>query len=203
MSAMLVGTLAVGIGVLDAASAAASATAKDRYALGDSVMLGARNDLKGLGFAVVDATESRQAYSGPARLRQRGDKLPSNVVIHLGTNGTFPLSVCKAMVKVAGPDRRVFLVTVHAPRSWAKGNNEVIRQCDEAFADDRVHVIDWNGAVTTHPRWLYNDRIHLRPAGAKAFAELIDVTVDRAAADAHSKAVSEASGAGTARVMEQ
>ena len=91
---------------------AQAAPARDRYAVGDSVMLGARSDLRASGFG-VDATESRQAYKGPSLLRKRGGRLPMNVVVHLGTNGTYPLATCKALVKAAGPDRRVFLVTVH------------------------------------------------------------------------------------------
>jgi hypothetical protein len=182
----------------DGPAAPKSAFSKDRYALGDSVMLGAKPNLKDKGFAIVDAAESRQAYKGPSLLRKRGGKLPKNVVIHLGTNGTFPLSVCKKMVSTAGPDRRVFLVTVHVPRSWQKANNKVIHACDAAFAADRVHVIDWNATVKSHPKWLYGDHTHLRPAGARGFAALIDNNVDDAVAAAHKRAVDAASGAGSA-----
>jgi hypothetical protein len=178
---------------------ASPAVAHDRYAVGDSVMLGAKGSLKAAGFG-VDATESRQAYSGPALLRKRGGRLPENVVVHLGTNGTYPLSVCKSLVRAAGPERRVFLVTVHVPRSWEKANNAAIRQCDEAFAGDRVHVIDWNAAANGHRSWLYADHIHLRPAGATAFAQLIDHSVDQAVADARTAALHAASGSGSATV---
>ena len=162
------------------AAAPASQAASDRYALGDSVMLGAKSQLKARGFGAVDAAVSRQAYSGPAALRDRGEKLPENVVVHLGTNGTFPLDVCRKMVKAVGPDRRLFLVTVHVDRSWTKGNNKVIRQCDAEFADDRVYVIDWDWAASRHPSWLYSDGMHLRPEGAKAYARIIDSAIDAA-----------------------
>jgi hypothetical protein len=174
---------------------------KDRYALGDSVMLGAKSNLKGKGFVIVDAAESRQAYKGPSLLRKRGASLPTNVVVHLGTNGTFPLSVCKKIVTTAGPKRRVFFVTVHVPRSWQKPNNKVIRACDAAFAADRVHVIDWNAAVKQHPKWLYSDHTHLRPSGAKGFAALIDANVDNAVAAAHKRAVDAAGGTGSASTV--
>jgi lysophospholipase L1-like esterase len=177
-----------------AAPSAAAAPHKDRFALGDSVMLGAKGDLKALGFATVDATESRQAYSGPALLRKRGTSLPTNVVIHLGTNGTLPLDVCKSMVKAVGPDRRVFFVTIHVPRSWEASNNKVIRACDAAFGADRVHVIDWDKAVSSHPGWLYSDGTHLRPTGAAAFAHLIDGSVDTAVRQARIDAINGASG---------
>jgi hypothetical protein len=176
---------------------ASAAPSSDRYAIGDSVMLGALSALKGMGFR-VDATESRQAYSGPALIRKNSGRLPQNLVVHLGTNGTFPLSTCKALVKAAGKDRRVFLVNVFVPRAWEDGNNAVIRQCDEAFAADRVHVIDWNSAVADHPGWLYGDGIHLRPSGGAAFASLLDRSVDEAIATARSAAIAGASGSGTA-----
>lgn len=201
LSVMLLGFAVTSIVNVDPAQAAARPT-KDRFALGDSVMLGAKGDLKDLGFAIVDAAESRQAYAGPAMLRKRGDTLPKNVVIHLGTNGTFPLDVCENMVKAAGPDRRVFFVTVHVPRSWQKGNNRMLAECDAAFADDRVHLIDWNEAANAHPKWLYGDHIHLRPSGARAFANLIDSSVTDAVRKAHAQAVANASGTGTAGTHE-
>jgi hypothetical protein len=188
-TAMVVsGTLAVGL------TPAVAAGGHDRYALGDSVMLGAKGNLKSLGFAVVDAVESRQSYDGPGLLRKRGSSLPDNVVIHLGTNGTFPLDVCTSMVKAVGPGKRVFLVTIHVPRSWKKANNQVIRQCDAAFADDRVHVVEWDASATQHPQWLYSDGTHLRPDGAKGFARLIDAAIDDAKAKARLAAIRDASG---------
>ena len=161
-------------------------------------MLGARTALKDTGFR-VDATESRQAYAGPALVRRKGADLPENVVVHLGTNGTFPLSTCKSIVRAAGPDRRVFLVNVFVPRSWQDSNNAVIRQCNEAFAPDRVHVIDWNAAASAHRGWFYGDRIHLKPAGGEAFARLLDDSVTDAVRDARSTALASASGSGTRR----
>jgi hypothetical protein len=166
-----------------AAVVAAPAHARDRYAVGDSVMLGARQALRAAGFR-VDASESRQATAGRAVLRSRGDRLPENVVVHLGTNGTFPLASCIAMVRQAGRDRRMFLVTVRVPRSWERANNAVIRRCDTRFAADRVHVVDWAGAAARHPRWLYADGVHLRPRGSVAFTRLIDEAVDAAVAAA-------------------
>ncbi|MDO8309545.1 MAG: hypothetical protein Q7V58_14465 [Actinomycetota bacterium] len=163
---------------------ASAAPDGDRYALGDSVMLGAKSNLKARGFSIVDAAVSRQAYSGPALLRKRGESLPKDVVIHLGTNGTFPLDVCKKIVKAAGKERRVFLVTVHVKRSWTKGNNAVIRDCAASFRAGRVTVVDWDWAASRHPEWLYSDGAHLNPAGAKAFARIISQAIERADAAA-------------------
>lgn len=159
----------------------AAKVAKDRYAIGDSVMLGAKSILKRRGFT-VNATVSRQSYSAPGMVRRKGAKLPANLVVHLGTNGTFPLSTCRKLVKNAGPSRKVFLVTVFVPRSWEKSNNATIRKCASSFPEGRVTVIDWNAAARQHPDWLYSDRTHLKPSGAKGFARLIDRAVDSAGA---------------------
>jgi hypothetical protein len=150
-----------------------AAHASDRIAIGDSVMLGARSALKSAGFGVVDAVTSRQSYSGPALLRKRGSALPRNVVIHLGTNGTFPLEVCKRMVDIAGPDRVVYLVTVKARRSWEQSNNRTIRKCAKSYAEGRVVVVDWHWAATRHRSWLYRDGIHLQGRGAREYARII------------------------------
>jgi hypothetical protein len=191
VAAILTAVLAV------TAGPATAAPSSDRIAIGDSVMLGARSALKERGFS-VDATESRQAYKGPALLRQKAGSLPENVIVHLGTNGTFPLGTCKALVRAAGSDRRVFLVNVSVPRSWERSNNAVIRECAGAFPKDRVHVIDWHGLAAQHRGWLYSDRIHLRPAGASGYARMIDAAVDDAEAQARADALAQASGTGHA-----
>lgn len=179
----IAGAIVMSLVLVGSTSAHAQVTTpKGRFALGDSVMLGAKYRLKALGFGAVDAVQSRQAYSGPAELRRRGGSLPEDVVIHLGTNGTFPLETCKGMVKAAGPERRVFLVTVHVPRSWTKGNNKVIRQCAASYPPGRVTVVDWDWAASRHPAWLYSDKTHLTPAGAKGYARIIDQAINRAAA---------------------
>jgi hypothetical protein len=173
---MAVATVATAT-VLVAAPVGAVTPARDRIAVGDSVMLGARPALKERGFA-VDAAVSRQSYSAPALLRAKGRGLPRNVVVHLGTNGSFPLETCRKLVRTAGPDRRVFLVTVSVPRSWEAANNRVLRSCARSFAPDRVTVVDWKAVAQRNPGWFYSDRVHLKPAGAEAFARLIDTAVD-------------------------
>ena len=149
----------------------AHAADADAYAVGDSVMLGAKWALQRQG-VTVDAKVSRQARVGAGLLKGQGQRLPHNVVIHLGTNGPMDLADCRAMVAQAGPSRVVFLVTVHAKRRWVQANNATIQRCAAGFPG-RVHVIDWNWAASHHPGWLYSDGIHLRPAGARAFAHLI------------------------------
>jgi hypothetical protein len=159
-----------------------SARDLDAIAIGDSVMLGAKSQLHDRGVDVVDAAVSRQAATGPGLLRKRGEKLPEHVVVHLGTNGTYTLKMCKELVRTAGKQRRVYLVTVKVPRKWESVNNNMLRSCDQAFRSDRVVLLDWNAAATKNPSYLYADGVHLRPEGARAFARMIEraVTAPRA-----------------------
>ncbi|HAN70284.1 MAG TPA: hypothetical protein DCQ36_01665 [Actinobacteria bacterium] len=155
----------------------APAPAKDRYAIGDSVMLGARTPLRRKGF-IVNATVSRQAYSAPAMVRKRNGELPRTLVVHLGTNGTFPLDTCRRIVENAGAQRKVFLLTVSVARSWERSNNATIRRCAKSFPAGRVTVVDWKALADRHRSWFYADRVHLKPAGAWGYARLIDRAVE-------------------------
>ena len=164
-----------------ARAAAPTALARaGRYAVGDSVMLGARTRLQTRGF-VVNATESRQFATAVSIIRNRkaAGTLPRQVIVHLGTNGYIALSDCKAIVSAAGTGRRVFLVNNRVPRVWQGANNRTLRSCDAAFAPIRAMVVDWYGYSKGRSSWLYSDGIHLTPTGRTAYANFIDAAVDR------------------------
>ena len=159
---------------------AQAATKIDAIAIGDSVMLGAKYELQRRGFKVVDAAVSRQAATGPGLLRKRGAKLPRNVVVHLGSNGTYSKAMCRELVRTAGSQRRVFLVTIKVPRTYEGKNNVMLRKCASGFSPDQVRIVDWNWAATKNPQWLYADGIHLRPEGARAFARIMRNAINSA-----------------------
>lgn len=152
---------------------AASAKEIDATAIGDSVMLGAKWVLEKRGIKPVDAAVSRQANKGPGLVKGQGSKLPEHVVVHLGTNGTYTLDMCKDLVRAAGPSRVVHLVTIKVPRKWESVNNEMLRTCAESFSPSRVRLVDWYGVATRNPGLLYADGVHLRPEGAQAFTRMI------------------------------
>jgi len=154
----------------------ASGVVSGRYALGDSVMLGAATRLHHGGYA-VNAVESRQVADGVAVLRRlRADgRLPGVVVVGLGTNGTFSSLQCRAMHRIVGPYRHLFVVTGHAPRPWVQHNNYVIRNCARQYSN--TVLIDWARTSVSHPSWFYSDRIHLTPRGAYWYTRLVTRTV--------------------------
>jgi hypothetical protein len=143
-----------------------------RYAIGDSVMLGARHELRARGFN-VNATRSRQFSDGVAvvRSRKRHGVLPRKIVVHLGNNGYVYRGACDDLVRAAGSRRRVFLVTVKVPRFWRKTNNRRLRRCARHHAN--ASLIDWYRYAKGHPGWFYDDGFHLNGRGRVRYAGLI------------------------------
>lgn len=161
-------------------SPAASAVPAGRFAFGDSVMLGSKKLLQGRGFT-VDAKVGRQfgaSYNAIVKLRA-AHRLPRNIVIHLGTNGTIALRDCKAAVDAAGPERRVFLVNVRVPRPWTHGNNVTLGKCDLAYPVERVVVINWAATAGSHREWFGPDNVHPDAVGRTAYTDLITAAVDQ------------------------
>lgn len=161
-----------------AASVVARPATRSRLAVGDSLMVGASPLMRRHGFA-IHAQVGRQFSTAPAIVRGYGRRLPRNVVIELGTNGTVSLAACRAVVNASGKQRRVFLVTNRVPRSWQAGNNATLRACDRSFAAKRVRLVDWYAASAGRPEWFAADGVHTSAAGRIAFARLIDRAVDR------------------------
>ena len=180
--AAVLGALVLATAGLVIASPAAASAPPGRIVIGDSVTGMAPGLLTARGFR-VDYAVSRQFSHARGIMSRYGASLPRNVVIALGTNGYVSLSECRAVVRAAGPDRRVFLVTNRVPRAWEGPNNATMRECDRSFTASRVHIVDWWGLSDSHPSWFYpepRDGYHpTESVGAPRFARLIDAAVDR------------------------
>jgi hypothetical protein len=142
------------------------------YAIGDSVMLGARSELIARGIR-VNARMIRQFDDGVSLVRKlaQDDRLPRSVVVHLGHNGSLTAAECDALVRAAGTDRRVWLVTLKVPRSWQAANNRRLITC--ARRHERAHLIPWGAYSRHHRSWFYSDGFHLRPIGQRRYAAFI------------------------------
>ena len=158
--------------------AAAAGPPMGRFAVGDSIMLSAKPELRELGF-VVNAKVGRQFGAGVWIVRHKaGDgTLARRVVVHLGTNGTIDPSDCDRLVDAAGPKRRVFLTTIKVPRSWEAPNNDTLNAC--AGRHDKVHVIRWWAKSHDRPEWFAADGYHLSAEGRRVFSSFVDREVDR------------------------
>ena len=140
---------------------------------GDSVMLGSAERLAARGF-VVDAVKSRQFSKALPELQAIRDNgfLGSAVVVHLGTNGSFPQSSLDQMMAILADVPIVVFVTGKADRVWIPGNNEKIRALPASYAN--VTVLDWEMIGPQCPGdCFYDDQIHLNGSGQTYYADLI------------------------------
>ncbi|MEP6300309.1 MAG: acyltransferase family protein [Ilumatobacter sp.] len=140
---------------------------------GDSVMLGSAGRLAERGF-VVDAVQSRQFSRALPELQAIRDNgfLGSAVVVHLGTNGSFPQASLDQMMGILADVPIVVFVTGKADRVWIADNNAKIRALPSVYPD--VTVLDWEVIGPQCPGdCFYDDQIHLNGAGQTYYADLI------------------------------
>ena len=142
-------------------------------ALGDSVMLGAAEELQAAGFA-VDAVKSRQMVSflpDMAVIRDGGSFGPV-VVVHLGTNGPFSQTTLDQMMALVAEVPRVLVLTGKGDRDWIAGNNDKIRALPAAYPS--VTVVDWEVlSAGCEGRCFYDDGIHLTQIGQNFYADVV------------------------------
>lgn len=147
-------------------------------ALGDSVMIGARDRLAarlGPRFS-MSAAVGRQADEFVAiveRLRREGHK-PAAMIIHMGNNGPLYGETMAAIRRATAGVGELFLVNDHAPVSWEAQSNKALREAARDWP--RTTLVDWKSVADAHPNLLW-DEIHLTPAGAGVYTRLITAAV--------------------------
>ncbi|TFH20642.1 MAG: acyltransferase [Acidimicrobiales bacterium] len=150
-----------------------TATGFPLVALGDSVMLGAAEELQARGFQ-VDAMVSRQMKDfvpTMAALRDNGT-FGSVVVIHLGTNGPFSQETLDAMLATVADVPIVVLLTGKADRGWIADNNARLEAVPATHPN--VTVVDWEAiSASCVGRCFYDDNIHLTQSGQNYYADMI------------------------------
>ncbi len=153
-----------------------AAVAPARFAIGDSVMLGAAEELEGAGF-FVDAEESRAFVRGIDIVQALSDQgqLPQELVIHLGTNGPISASEMEQMMNLVATVPKVLLVENDVPKDYEAANNALMVATASALAN--VEVLYWNGLAPQCPDdCIYQDGFHLKTPGAQYYTALISGT---------------------------
>lgn len=165
------------------------------YAFGDSVMIGAKEQLAarlGPGFS-MNAEVGRQADEFVALVEQlkREGRTPNAVIIHMGNNGPLYGEFMEAIQEATSNVGELFLVNDHAPVSWIDESNAAIAEAGEDWP--HTTVIDWAATAAAHEDLLW-DGIHLKPAAAALYANLINEAVrEKVAFPAPPKAQAKAS----------
>jgi hypothetical protein len=167
-------TIVVLTATFAAPTAARARISGGRYAIGDSVMVAAKDELRHRGI-VVNAVKSRQFSAAAPIVRKKAadGTLRRKVIIHLGTNKVIiQRSDCDRISKAATKRRHVYLVTITGPtRATRKVQNTRLRACAKRHVN--TSLLDWYGHSRGHPGWFY-DHIHLTARGQKAYAAFLD-----------------------------
>ncbi len=167
--------------VVDSATTTEVPAGPSKIAIGDSVMLGAAEELQGVGFA-VDAEESRDFVRGVDIVQALADngQLPAELVVHLGTNGPINESEMTQMLDLAATVPRVLLVQNDVPRDYEASNNALMVNAASGRAN--VEVLYWDGLAAQCPGdCIYQDGFHLKTPGAEYYTTLITTVLADAA----------------------
>ncbi|NWJ48210.1 MAG: acetyltransferase [Chloroflexi bacterium] len=143
-------------------------------AIGDSVMLGAAKDLGNfIPGLTIDAEVSRQFMRATDILKayRKEGVLGNLVIIHLGNNGGISDQQFDELMQTLGDIKRVIFVNDKVPRRWEEANNDIIARGVKRYPN--TQLVDWFAASNNHPELFWDDGLHLRPEGAKFYAELV------------------------------
>ena len=161
-------------------AAAALAEKEPILALGDSVMASARGALSatfGTGIR-VDAVAGRQVTGGIARLEQyRASGLLAHyrtVVVDLGTNGPLTRSLFNELASLLHGVPNVVFYNTYDEEPWETTTNATL--AEGVPAHPGMVEINW-AIVAPGSGILADDGAHASPAGATAFASLLDTTL--------------------------
>lgn len=142
-------------------------------AIGDSVLLGAAEEVAALGFD-VNVRGCRMMSEGLEVLRSVADarELPDVVVIALGTNWTIERPQVRAALRILGPDRVLGLVT---PRELGgrAGSDAAVLRAVAACRPKRTVLLDWVRYARRHAGSTYSDGIHLTAEGQRGMARVL------------------------------
>ncbi len=155
-------------------ASASYASAPTVTAVGDSVMLGAADELVSdipnldldakVGLQVSEAIQILQARSDAGLLRQV-------VILDIGNNGPMTSDQFDQVMSIIGVKRRVIFVNLRVSRTWEAPNNDILAAGVARYQN--AALLDWHNATVNHPELFWDDGIHLRPVGANYYAMLI------------------------------
>jgi len=147
-------------------------------AIGDSVMMGAARELQRVfGEVNIDVSLGRSVPGTVDLLKLRRDagQLGAVVVVHVGNNGIFSAAMFDEMMRTLAAAEQVIFVNDRVPRQWERPNNLMLAENVKRYP--RAVLIDWYAAVQDRPELFWDDGMHLRPDGARLYAELIAAQV--------------------------
>jgi hypothetical protein len=160
----------------EVAAAAARSHGTRVYAIGDSVMIDAKPDLRrDISGITVNADVSRQVDAGIRILQRqkRNSTIAHTTVFGLGTNGTLTRAQLTQAIRLTAGHKLV-VITTHCPYcEWTSSNNRTVRAlCTHAR---HCWIAAFQSQARDHPQWFTDDHVHmpLRSAGTRRYAAIV------------------------------
>ena len=143
------------------------------WVVGDSVILGIRNNLEGKShIGLINARVGRQAGELLDVIKHDKSRMVGmKTVINLGNNNRLTSEEVSAIFAELKDQPLVVVVNTAVPRGWRDENNQLIQQ--EAWKYANFKVIDWASKSENHPEYFAPDGVHLIPAGIAAYVDAI------------------------------
>lgn len=144
-------------------------------AFGDSVILDAASGLQEIfPKMIVDGEVGRQLYASTPDIEKldKDKLLKSNVLVGLGTNGSFTEAQFDEFMTAIGPKRKVYWINVRVPtRRWQNDVNTMLQTMKKKYKN--LVVIDWYSYSNAHEEWFYDDRVHPNVDGQVKYSSFI------------------------------
>ncbi|MDP9464749.1 MAG: acyltransferase, partial [Actinomycetota bacterium] len=116
---------------------------KPYFAIGESVMLGAKKTMDDRGLTTVAEVSATPASAlEQVKLAKTRYRITNGAVIQLGTNGTVTREEYDAVLNEFSDLNLIVVLTVKAPKPWIDENNALIRSLPETHPN--VKVVDWH-----------------------------------------------------------
>ncbi|MGZ8171949.1 MULTISPECIES: acyltransferase family protein [Methylobacter] len=156
------------------------------FAVGDSVMLGAINELlEGIPGLGLDAQVGRQVTAGNKILIERRDKhiLGDIVIVHLGNNGPIGSQQIDQLMQVLRDVKLVIFVNLKVPRNYELENNRLIENAANKYS--KITIVDWRENSLHTNNIFGKDGIHLTGTGARLYTHLLQESICKGRKSTH------------------
>lgn len=151
------------------------------YVLGDSVMINVVPYLnKKIPTLESNCKVGRQFHDSKSILAQlkNENKLPSIVIIALGTNGYFTKKDLLSVIDIIGNQREIIFINSRVQKPWCSAVNELLKEVCPQFSN--VILVDWFSASEGHNEYFAKDGVHIGPTGSNAYCELLMKSIQQA-----------------------
>jgi peptidoglycan/LPS O-acetylase OafA/YrhL len=127
-------------------------------------------------FASSPVSASVNTSASAVRVTAIGDSVMLGAVGELRRAIAFSARQFDEMMQILAGARKVVILNVKVPRHWEAPNNTVLTEGVKQYPN--AVLVDWRAASANKPELFWSDGLHIRPEGARIYADLIAAYVN-------------------------